>query len=142
MSESSHKLVLAAASAYGPGGPLYQRAPTRCSAGRPVSDLMLLLPGLKQGLEPVVSRVTAELSAILAGFGERVLFAELNLKLGLLWVTVPGEPGLCHEVAQTVRGHLPEARVVGSWLEAPSRKRLQSSYSEARLASPRTRSRG
>lgn len=142
MDTANKRLVLAAASAFGPGGPLHQRAPTRDSAGRPVSDLMLLLPGLKTGLEPVVSRVSAELSAILAGFGDRVLFAELNLKLGLLWVTVPGEPGLCHEVAQTVRAHLPETRVIGSWLEAPTRKRLQSSYSSARLASPRTLSRG
>lgn len=142
MDTSRHKLVLAAAPAFSPGGPLYQRAPTRRSAGRPVSDLMLLLPGLKRGLEPVVSRVTGELTAILATFGEQVLFAELNLKLGLLWVTVPAEPGLCHEVAQRVRAHLPETRVVGSWLEGPARKQLQSSYSSARLASPRTLSRG
>ena len=103
---------------------------------------MLLLPGLRRGLEPAVSRVTAELGAILGALGEQVLFAELNLKLGLLWVTVPAEPGLCHQVAQTVRAHLPEVRVVGSWLEGPPAKRLQSSYSEARLASPRTLSRG
>ncbi len=142
MGNSSQKLVLAAAPVFGPGGPLHQRAPTRASAGRPVSDLMLLLPGLRGGLEPVVSRVSAELSAILAGFGERVLFAELNLKLGLVWVTVPGEPGLCHEVAQAVRAQLPETRVIGSWLESPSRKRLQSSYSSERRASPRTLSGG
>lgn len=142
MSDAKHKLVLAAAPAYGPGGPLHRRAPTRASAGRPVSDLMLLFPGLKLGLEPVVSRVTAQLSAILADFGEQVLFAELNLKLGLLWVTVPGEPGLCHQVAQTVRAQLPETRVIGSWMEGPAAKQLQSSYSDARLASPRTLSAG
>lgn len=142
MGKPSQKLVLAAAPAFGPGGPLYQRAPTRASAGRPVSDLMLLLPGLKGSLEPVISRVSAELTAVLAGFGDKVLFAELNLKLGLLWITVPGEPGLCHDVAQAVRTQLPETRVIGSWLESPGRKRLQSSYSSARRASPRTLSRG
>lgn len=141
MPENRHKLVLAAAPAFGPGGPLYERAPTRATAGRPVSDMMLLLPGLKQGLEPVVSRVSAELSAILATFGDQVLFAELNLKLGLLWVTVPGELGLCHQVAESVRAHLPETRVVGGWLAAPSKKQLQS-YSSDRLASPRTLSEG
>jgi hypothetical protein len=103
---------------------------------------MVLLPGLRLGLEPVVQRVTAQLMAVLDGFGEQVLFAELNLKLGLLWISVAAEPGLCHQVAQTVRGQLPETRVVGSWLEGPRRQRLQSSYSAARLASPRTRSAG
>ena len=111
-------------------------------AVNPGDMLMLMLHGLKLGLEPVVSRVSAQLAAILTGFGDRVLFAELNLKLGLLWVSVAPEPGLCHEVAQTVRAHLPETRVIGSWMEGPRRKRLQSSYSEARLASPRTLSRG
>jgi len=142
MAAKHDKLVLSVAPGYEPGGPLHRRAPTRTSSGRPVSDLMLLLPGLRQGLEPVVRRVTAELSAVLGSFGERVLFAELNLTLGLLWVSVQNEPGLCHEVAQTVRGRLPEVRVVGSWLEGPVRPRLQSSYSAARLASPRTLSRG
>lgn len=142
MSDTADKLVLASSPGFEPGGPLHRRAPTRVTAGQPVSDLMLLLPGLRRGLEPVVSRVTAELGAILGTMGDQVLFAELNLKLGLLWVTVPAEPGLCHQVAQTVRAHLPEVRVVGSWLEAPRAKRLQSSYSDARLASPRTLSRG
>lgn len=142
MDKSSQKLVLASTPAYGPGGPLYRRAPTRASAGRPVSDLMLLLPGVRGALEPVLNRVSAELQAVLGCFGDQVLFAELNLKLGLLWVTVPGEPGLCHEVAQAIRAQLPETRVIGSWLEPPGRKALQSSYSSDRLASPRTLSRG
>lgn len=142
MSSREYTLMLAADGGFEPGSPLHTRAPSRSAEGRPVSDLMLLLPGLKLGLEPVVSRVSNQLAAILAGFGDRVLFAELNLKLGLLWVSVAPEPGLCHEVAQTVRAHLPETRVIGSWLEGPGRQRLQSSYSEARLASPRTLSRG
>lgn len=125
MGNSADKLVLVTASVFGPGGPLHERAPTHASAGRPVSDLMLLLPGLKWGLEPVTSRVAGELSAILGSFGDQVLFAELNLKLGLLWISVSAEPGLCHEVAQRVRSRLPETRVVGSWLKAPGHQRLQ-----------------
>lgn len=137
------RLVWAGDKGFEPCGPLHQRAPGRDRQGRPASDLMLLLPGVKKGLPTVVERVTSELMATLAGFGEQVLFAELNLKLGLVWVSVEGRPGLCDAVAQTVRARLPETRVVGSWLEAPQRARLQSSsYSEARLASPRTRSRG
>lgn len=136
-------VLVAAARGFEPGGPLHRRAPGRDAEGRPVSDLMLLFPGLKKGLQPVVDRITAELSETLAGFGDRVVFAELNLKLGLLWVSVRAEPGLCHDVARTVRARLPEARVVGSLLEGPGRPRLQSpSYSAARRASPRTLSRG
>jgi hypothetical protein len=140
--KKTQTVVLASGPGFEPGAPLHQRAPRRDAEGRPVSDLMLLFPALKKGLQPVVDRVSAELAATLAAFGERVLFAELNLKLGLLWVSVRAEPGLCHEVAQTVRARLPEARVVGSWLEGPVKPRLQSSYSEARRASPRTLSRG
>jgi hypothetical protein len=73
---------------------------------------MMLLPGLKERPAAECRQVTARLNAILNGFPE-VVFADLNLKLNLLWVSVRARPGVILDIACCVKFHVPEALLVG-----------------------------
>ena len=98
--------------------PLWRLAPTRDGAGRGLADFMLLIPRL--GDQPLAVRefVGGRIRAVCADFGDRVAFADLNLSLNVLWVSVAAEPGLAGRVAQAIRAEVPDARLVGGQLGA------------------------
>jgi len=106
-----------------PGGDLWRYAPARDLHGRSLSDLMLLLPGLP-GNRHLSILVRQQIQEVLEGFGERIQFADLNLRLGILWVTVDSEPGLCGEVADAIRARIEGARVVCSYMQSRQPERL------------------
>jgi len=106
-----------------PGSPLWRHAPTRNAAGKPLCDLLLMIPALR-GSEAGRVLARAQLESALSGFGGRVVFADLNLRLGLAWVSVSPEPGLTGEVVEAVRRRLPDVRVVGDYLPRPRERRL------------------
>lgn len=109
------------ADAVEPAGALWRYAPARDPQGRPLCDFLMLVPGLRD----VGERRDwwgAQLRGVLGDFGERVVFADLNLRLGLLWVTVQPQPGLSAEVAAAIQQRLPGSRVVGSYLQRPRRR--------------------
>jgi len=92
--------------------PLYERVPTRDEYGRPLADFMLILPGLRERPKAQFNEVLARLQAVLARFHE-VVFADLNVPLNLLWVSVRARPGVILELFGVVKLHLPEAKLVG-----------------------------
>jgi len=53
----------------------------------------------------------AGLQAVLGDFKE-VVFADLNVSLNLLWVSVKAEPGIISDVAASIQHRVPEARIV------------------------------
>ena len=100
-----------------PSGPLWTRAPTRDGEGQPVADFMVLVPGLRSWPEPRRSDCIARIRALLA-LESDVVFADLNLKINLLWVSVRGTPGSCTQVAAALCEQVPEARLVAPHPEA------------------------
>jgi len=94
------------------GKPLYERAPTRDVDGTPFSDFMMLFPGLRDLPTAGLVDRTATIQAVLGGFNE-VVFADLNVRLNLLWVSVRPKPGVILEIATCMKFHAPEALLVG-----------------------------
>lgn len=92
--------------------PLYERVPTRDESGQLLSDFMMLFPGLRERPATECREVAARLNAVLKAFPE-VVFADLNLKLNLLWVSVRARPGVILDIACCVKFHVPEALLVG-----------------------------
>ena len=92
--------------------PLYQRVPATDSAGQPLSDFMMLIPGLRDLSGKVFQEKVGLLEAVLGQFRE-VVFADLNVPLNLLWVSVRPKPGVILDIATAVKYHLPEALIVG-----------------------------
>jgi len=92
--------------------PLYRRAPARDEYGNPLSDFMVLLPGLRERPRHELAERLARLQAVLVSFTE-VVFVDLNVPLNLLWVSVRPRPGVILELFGAVRLNLPEAKLVG-----------------------------
>jgi len=101
-----------------PCEPLWKRVPTRDEAGRAVSDFMVLIPRLRQASAQRIDAVCGELQHVLEYYADSVVFADLNLNLNLLWVSVRPRPGICLEMAAAVKHRVPEALLVASQAEA------------------------
>ena len=101
-----------------PGLPLWQRVPTRDENGRALNDFMMLIP--KIGTWPELRRQQAlnKLKQVIAGFDERVVFADLNLKLNVLWISLRHDPRGCVALVEAIKAAVPEAVLVASQYEA------------------------
>lgn len=103
-----------------PNEPLWKRAPTRDSEGRLVTDFMMIIPRLRQHPEHSLEDRIARIQSVLTRYGEHVVFADLNLHLNVLWVSVMPSPGICLEIAAMIKGQVPEAILVGQNLPEPN----------------------
>ncbi|RMG56831.1 MAG: hypothetical protein D6717_05740 [Gammaproteobacteria bacterium] len=96
-----------------PNSPLWQRAPARDAQGRPLSDFMMIIPGLAARPAAQVRETLARIERVLKRYGETVVFADMNLQLNVLWVTVRPVPGICLELPTVIKYYVPEALLVG-----------------------------
>ncbi|AOU96640.1 hypothetical protein BI364_00140 [Acidihalobacter yilgarnensis] len=96
-----------------PAEPLWRRVPTRMPDGRPVSDFMMLIPRLRQQPPHIIQRTLREIDGVLMRYRSVVLFADLNLKINTLWVSVRPVPGICLELPTAVKLCVPEAVLIG-----------------------------
>lgn len=100
---------LAAASA--PGVPLWQLVPTHDSHGHLLTDFMMLIPKLRSRTADEIERRARDIQAVLA-LHQDVVFADLNLKLNLLWVSLRPRNGAISELAAAIRIRVPEAVLI------------------------------
>lgn len=99
-----------------PGLPLWQVAPTRDGAGKRLTDFMMLIPRLRSRPRVEIERTSRDIQAVLA-LHQDVVFADLNLKLNLLWVSLRPRPGAISELVAAIRLRVPEAVLVGHYAE-------------------------
>lgn len=95
-----------------PAEPLWQRAPVRDTDGSPLSDFMMIIPGLRDQPPTRRRRTVDRIRQVLGIYAPFVVFADLNLKLNVLWVTVRPRPGICAELPAAIFFQIPEARLV------------------------------
>lgn len=96
-----------------PAEPLWQRVPTRLPDGRPVSDFLMLIPRLRHQPAHIIQRTMREIDGVLTRYRKVVLYADLNLKINTLWVSVRPIPGICLELPAAVKLCVPEAVLIG-----------------------------
>ncbi len=75
---------------------------------------MLLIPALGSRPEPAIRQTVREIERVLAAYRNVVVFADLNVRLNLLWVSVKPVPGICLELAAAVKMRVPEALLVAN----------------------------
>jgi len=92
--------------------PLRKRAPAVDENGKALSDFMVVIPGLRKKSQMRIQQIMVEIQRILTGFGDTVVFAELNLKLNLLWVSIRPVTGISFEITEALRASIPNARLV------------------------------
>ncbi|HGG59939.1 MAG TPA: hypothetical protein ENK26_08520 [Gammaproteobacteria bacterium] len=100
-----------------PGESLWKRVPTRTPEGVCVCDFMLLIPGLNKRMPPQIEARIDKIALVLNRYDHAVVFADLNLKLNILWVSYRPEPGLSFEIAAAVQQLVPETRIISMKLE-------------------------
>lgn len=94
-----------------PGRPLWQIAPTRDQSGRRLTDFMMLIPRLRDRPGGEIERASRDIQSVLA-LHQDVVFADLNLKLNLLWISLHPRPGAVAELVAAIRLRVPEAVLV------------------------------
>jgi hypothetical protein len=92
--------------------PLRKRAPSHDRDGRALSDFMVLIPGLKNKPRSLINRTVNDIHLALGHFDHAVVFAEVNLKLNLLWVSIRPIPGVRFEIVGAIQDCVPEAKLV------------------------------
>ena len=92
--------------------PLLNRVPTCDEFGKPLSDLMVLLPGFRDKPKFKITRAIQDVRAVLSSFPEAVVFAEFNVPRNLLWVSVRPIRGIRASIANAIRQKVPEAKLV------------------------------
>lgn len=95
-----------------PAEPLRLRAPAFDEQGKALSDFMVLIPGLVKKPQHLIQATIEHIQTVFAEFSHVVVFAELNLKLSLLWVSVKPVPGVRFQISEALRAAIPEARLV------------------------------
>lgn len=95
-----------------PAEALWKRVPTRGTDGRPLSDFMMILPGLRERPRAQIVATLAAIELTLLRYGEAVAFVDFNLKLNLLWVSVKPIPGICLELPVAIQACAPGALLV------------------------------
>ncbi|WP_275100394.1 hypothetical protein [Sedimenticola hydrogenitrophicus] len=100
-----------------PGDPLWRRVPTSDPAGQNLNDFMLLIPGLKRWAQHRRERLLEELRGVFEHHADRVVFADLNLKLNLLWISHRQGKGVSLALFEAIRERVPEALLVASQAE-------------------------
>lgn len=98
-------------------GPLWQRVPTRTEHGELAADFMMIIKRLKQFHQQKQQRILGQLQYILRGYETVILFAEVNVQLGTLWVSHRPRPGLGLEIAALIHNCIPEAKLISQNLK-------------------------
>ena len=106
-----------------PGEPLWKRVPLTDDEGHLLTDCMLLIPRLRSRPAAEQRVVTDRIQRALATLGDKVVFADLNLALNVLWVSMKAESGIVVDVTSAVQAQVPEALLVANQVEIMAARR-------------------
>ena len=96
----------------GPAEPLYKRLPRKDEHGKPLTDFMMIIPKLRTRPQHMVQETIDKIEHVLERYSSIVVFADLNLKLNVLWVIIRPEPGSCWNLPMEINNEVPEALLV------------------------------
>ncbi len=92
--------------------PLHKRAPSHDEHGKAVTDFMMLIPGLRDKPRIIINQTMQTIHATLTCYADHVVFAEVNLKLNLLWISLKPEMGMRNTIACAIQDRVPGAKLI------------------------------
>ena len=95
-----------------PNKPLWQRVPTKDESGKYLGDFMMIIPKLKTASSEHRKKTLDALNCVLNRYQDFVVFADLNLKMNLLWVSVRPVKGKILEISTAIIESVPEAKLI------------------------------
>ncbi|GEM_PF-999322 len=96
-------------------GPLWQRVPSRDEYGHLLADFRMIFPGLRRYSSERQLRTLRLVGGVLQRYQNWVVFADLNLRMNLLWVSIRARPGLTVEIPAAILEEVPEARLLAPY---------------------------
>lgn len=103
---------LSGSTAWGVGEPLWKVVPKWDETGKPYVDFMMLAPGLNRLPAAYREGVLLSVRGVLESFGDDVVFADFNLNINVLWVSLRCQPGLMSRIVCLLRARVPMLRLV------------------------------
>ena len=97
---------------YSANTPLWQRVPTKDESGKYLGDFMMVITGLKKASPEHRKKTLNALTQVLAKYSDAVVFADLNMKMSLLWVSLKPIKGLMVEIPTAIIESVPEAKLI------------------------------
>lgn len=94
-----------------PATPLWQIVPTRGADGKPLADFMMLIPKLRSCPQHEINSALNNIQKVLESCHD-VVFANFNLKINVLWVSVNCRQGLIPELVAAIQNAVPEALLI------------------------------
>lgn len=113
MSKLNSSFSLANSLEIEPAKPLWQRVPTKDEQGNYLNDFMVLIPKLNKQTQHYISETINKLTRILKYYESVIVFADLNMKVNVLWISIRPAQGKCIEIAAAIKTVIPEAKLVG-----------------------------
>ena len=95
-----------------PNSPLWKRVPTKDESGNYLGDFMIMIPRLKAASSDHQKLTLDKLNAVLNRYQDVVFFADLNLKMNLLWVSVRPVKGVMLDIVTAIIESVPEAKLI------------------------------
>jgi len=96
-----------------PSQPLWQRVPTKDENGDYLNDFIIIIPKLNKQGKWYISQTINKLGEVLAFYEKIVVFADLNLKKNVLWVSIRAVEGMTLEIPAAIKLVVPEAKLIG-----------------------------
>jgi hypothetical protein len=95
-----------------PNTPLWQRVPTKDETGKYLGDFMMIIPKLKTASSEHQRKTLNALNCVLTRYQDVVVFADLNLKMNLLWISIKPKKGMFAEIPAAIIESVPEAKLI------------------------------
>ena len=73
---------------------------------------MMIITGLKKATPDHRRKTINNLTQVLAQYSDAIVFADLNMKMSLLWVSVKPIKGMLAEIPSAIIASIPEAKLV------------------------------
>ena len=100
-----------------PGEPLWRRLPTSDEHGQLLADFMMIIPGLREKSAAQIRSTAQVIECVLRRHSHLVVYADLNLSINVLWVSLRPVPGKTLELASLIHTLVPEAKLVAQYWE-------------------------
>ena len=92
--------------------PLWKRVPTKDENGEYLGDFMMIITGLKKASSEHRKKTINAITQVLIQYSDTVVFADLNMKMGLLWLSIKPVKGMMIEIPAAIIKSVPEAKLI------------------------------
>ena len=96
-----------------PSKPLWQRVPTKDENGNYLNDFIMIIPKLNKQGQFYIGKTIDKLGQVLKYYENTIVFADLNMKKNVLWVSIRPVQGMCLEIPAAIKLVIPEAKLIG-----------------------------